>query len=639
MFVLKAPFSPQGDQPKAIAQVERGFVSGMKRQVLLGATGTGKTFTMAQMIARLQRPTLVLCHNKTLAAQLWAELQGFFPENAVEYFISYYDYYQPESYVPERDLYIEKDTSVNEKIERMRLSAAHSLATRDDVIIVASVSCIYGLGDPDEFSKLVIPVSVRQRWTRGELIARLIAVQYQRNDLDIKPGRFRVRGDTIDIIPGYDEKILRISLFGDVVESISEHASVSMDKLTDLASIRIFPARNYVFSDPKIERALHTIKEELESVLPTLGMLEAHRLKQRTDYDLEMIKEMGFCTGIENYSRHFDGRNPGEPPYTLIDFFPKDFLMIIDESHVSVPQVHGMWKGDRSRKKNLIDYGFRLPSAFDNRPLTFEEFDAKLDKVLYVSATPGDYELGVSSQVVEQIIRPTGLLDPLIEVKGTDGQIPDLVEQATAVIASGYRVLVTTLTKRMAEHLTDYLGAAGLKVRYLHSEIDTIERTEIIRQLRAGVFDILVGINLLREGIDIPEVALVAILDADKEGFLRNARSLIQTIGRAARNTEGRVIMYADKMTESMERAIAETNRRRAIQESYNKEHGVVPRTIIKPVPDAQIAVKDVKSLPRSDLPALIVQLQSAMEQAAENLEFERAIQIRDQIREYERRL
>jgi len=638
MFEIKAPFKPQGDQPAAIAKIAEGF-NQHKRQVLLGATGTGKTFTMAHIIETLGTPTLVLCHNKTLAAQLWAELQGFFPENAVEFFISYYDYYQPESYLPARDLYIEKDMSINEKIERMRLSAMHSLATREDVIVVASISCIYGLGDPEEFRSLVLPVAVGEQISRKALISRLVQLLYERNDTELKPGRFRVRGDTIDIVPGYGEQVLRISLFDDVVESLSEYTSVEMKKVADFKHLRIFPARNFVFSEPRIKKALQTIATELEDTLPSLEPLAAHRLKQRTEYDLEMIREVGHCKGIENYSRHFDGRTVGQPPNTLIDFFPKDFLMIIDESHVTIPQAHGMWKGDKSRKTNLIDYGFRLPSAYDNRPLTFEELDTKLDRVLYVSATPGDYEMKIAGQVVEQIIRPTGLLDPVIDVRPIDGQVTDLVKECKITIGSGYKVFVTTLTKRMAEHLTEFLSKEGLRTRYLHSEIDSLERTEILRQLRAGEYDVLVGINLLREGLDIPEVALVAILDADKEGFLRTARSLIQTMGRAARNSQGRVVMYADKMTEAMRAAIDETQRRRAIQIEYNEVHGIEPTTIIKAVPDAATEVKDVKAIPKGEIPALVEQLQEQMELAAENLEFERAMEIRDRIREYQKKL
>jgi len=543
-FVLKAPFSPQGDQPKAIKQILASY-SKSSRQVLLGATGTGKTFTMAHVVQNLNKPTLVLCHNKTLAAQLWSELQTFFPKNAVEYFISYYDYYQPESYIPSRDLYIEKDMSINEKIERMRLSAIYSLSTRSDVIVVSSVSCIFGLGDPSEFNKMTLKISVGDKIDRKTIISHLISLQYKRNDLELKSGRFRVRGDTIDLVPGYSENIIRISLFDDEVESITEHHHIDLKKTNNFDSIKIFPSHNFVVSDTKKQKAITTIQEELDGILPDLEPIESHRINQRTKFDLEMIQEVGTCKGIENYSRHFDGRSPGQPPYTLLDYFGDDFLMIIDESHVTLPQVHGMYKGDKSRKKNLIDYGFRLPSAYDNRPLTYQEFDKKLKKVLYVSATPGDYELEISDNVVEQIIRPTGLLDPVVEVRSSENQVIDLVNESKKVINDGFKVLVTTLTKRMAEHLTDYLGQKGLRVRYLHSEIETIERTEIIRQLRANEFDVLVGINLLREGLSGLTPKQIMEIDPD---FLEDAK-IVKALSASRENAAIDSFEYMQRKT------------------------------------------------------------------------------------------
>ncbi len=639
-FVLHTDFDMQGDQPSAVEKLVTGFLKNKKRQTLLGVTGSGKTHAMARIIEALQKPTLILSHNKTLTAQLYAEFKSFFPQNAVEYFVSYFDYYQPESYIAASDTYIEKDSQVNQQIEQLRLKATMSLATRKDVIIVSSISCIYGLGDPDEFKGFSVSFLVGQKFSRKNIIHDLVKMQYERNDTDLQPGRFRVRGDVIDVIPGYAKNIIRIELFDDEIESIHEVHPVNGTKITAYENYLIFPARHYVVSDEKIQRAIQSIKQELNETLPNLEQLEAHRLKQRTNYDLELIKEMGFCNGIENYSRHFDGRKPGSPPFTLIDFFPDDFLIIIDESHVTIPQTHGMYKGDKSRKKSLIDYGFRLPSAYDNRPLTFEEFDAKINDVLYVSATPADYELQVSSQIAEMVVRPTGLVDPPITVKPKEGQMDDLYAQITKTIQKGFRTFVTTLTKRMAENLSEYLALKGLKVRYLHSEIDTLERTEIIRQLRIGQFDVLVGINLLREGLDVPEVALVAILDADKEGFLRNTKSLIQTCGRAARNSEGRVIFYADEMTQSINQTISEINRRREKQITYNKKNHITPKTIIKEIPQSQIVrIKDTKSIPNAQIPSLIKDLQKQMDEASENLEFEKAIEIRDQILQLEKRL
>ncbi|MFT4313208.1 MAG: excinuclease ABC subunit UvrB [Candidatus Woesearchaeota archaeon] len=638
-FILHTDYDMKGDQPKAVKQLLDGYSNGKKRQTLLGVTGSGKTHAMARIITALQKPTLILSHNKTLTAQLYAECKKFFPENAVEYFVSYFDYYQPESYIAASDTYIEKDSQVNQQIEQLRLKATMSLATRKDVIIVSSISCIYGLGDPDEFKGFSQTFSVGENTSRTTILKNLVHMQYERNDTDIQPGRFRVRGDVIDVIPGYAKHIIRIELFDDEVESIHLVDAQNGKRLEAYSTYILFPARHYVVSDAKIESAIQSITEELEEQLPKLDQLEAHRLKQRTQYDLELIKEMGFCNGIENYSRHFDGREPGTPPFTLMDFFPEDYLVIVDESHVTIPQVHGMYKGDRSRKKSLIDYGFRLPSAYDNRPLTFEEFDKKLDKILYVSATPAKYELDVSEQVSEMIVRPTGLVDPPITVRPKSGQMDDLVLEITQTIKQGFRVFVTTLTKRMAENVSEYLAEKGLKVRYLHSEIETLERTEIIRQLRLGQFDVLVGINLLREGLDVPEVALVAILDADKEGFLRNTKSLIQTCGRAARNTQGRVLFYADTMTDSMKETISEINRRREIQMAYNKKHGIVPKTIIKEIPQSQIAkVKDIKSIPNAQIPSMIEDLQKEMNKASENLEFEKAIEIRDQIQRLEKK-
>lgn len=637
-FNLTTDMTPKGGQPDAIKKLVEGHDK-FPRQTLLGITGSGKTFVMANVIQSVGKPTLVLAHNKTLAAQLYAELKGLFPKNRVEYFVSYFDYYQPESYMPASDTYIEKDSSRNEKIEQMRLRATTSLMSRDDVIIVASISCIYGLGNPQEFLELSLGLEKGMQISREEIIKKLVDVQYERNDMALEPGKFRVRGDVIDVIPGYEDTITRIELFGDEIERIREVHNIDGKIINELERVRIFPAKHFVTTDSKQEIAIQRILEELEGHLPKLGQLEAHRLEKRTKYDVEMLRELGYCTGVENYSRHFENRRPGTPPHCLLDFFPDDFLFIIDESHQSIPQSHGMYKGDYARKKNLIDYGFRLPSAFDNRPLKFEEFEKYFNHVIFVSATPSDYEIETSGQVVEQIIRPTGLLDPTIDVRQSKNQIDDLIEEVNQTVKKNSRVLVTTLTKRMAEDLTDYLAKAGIKVRYLHSEIDTIERTEIIRQLRLGEFDVLVGINLLREGIDIPEVALVAILDADKQGFLRNERSLIQTIGRAARNADGHVILYADKTTDAMRAAIQKTRNRRTAQEAYNKLHGITPETIIKVVGEAEIEVKTTKHLAREDLPKEIIRLEAQMRIAAENLEFEEAIALRNRMASLEREM
>lgn len=633
-FSLKATFSPRGSQPEAIAKLVSGIEAGHRFQTLLGVTGSGKTFTMANVIERVQRPTLVIAHNKTLAAQLWNEFREFFPDNRVEYFVSYYDYYQPESYIPQKDQYIEKDAQINPRIEMMRLSATASLLSRRDTIVVASVSCIYGLGRPEHFRDLGFEVRVGDRISRREIIEKLISGLYERNDLELMPGRFRVRGDTIDIIPGYFHDIIRIELFGDEVDRILEVEKASGKTRESHRYFHVYPARHYVIPGDVQKRAIASIRKELDERLPELGMLEAHRLEQRTLYDLEMIEETGSCKGIENYSRHFDFRKPGERPYCLLDYFPPDFLMFIDESHQTIPQLHGMYHGDRSRKKALVDYGFRLPSAYDNRPLMFREFEQFMRQVIFVSATPGDYELSCSQQVVEQIIRPTGLVDPEVIVRGTAGQVEDVIREIHVTVGRGDRVLLTTLTKRLAEELTDYLAEKGIKTRYLHSEIDTLERTEIIRELRLGTFDVLVGINLLREGLDIPEVGFIGILDADKEGFLRDARSLIQIIGRAARNVNSRVVLYADTITGSIQAAVAETERRRTLQKEYNALHGIVPQTIRKPVPKKEVDIRDTRHVPKAEIPNLLVELEARMFQAAERLEFEEAIRIRDTIRE-----
>ncbi|WP_338833887.1 UvrABC system protein B [Moorella humiferrea] len=655
-FVLKSDFKPQGDQPQAIAALVEGLRKGYRHQTLLGATGTGKTYTMAQVIQAVQRPTLVLAPNKTLAAQLCGEFKEFFPDNAVEYFVSYYDYYQPEAYVPQTDTYIEKDSSINDEIDKLRHSATAALFERRDVIIVASVSCIYGLGSPEDYSTLMLSLREGQEYDRDAILRKLVDIQYSRNDYDFKRGTFRVHGDVIEIFPAsYHEKAIRVEMFGDEIERLLEIDTLTGEVLSRRRHVAIFPASHYVVAEDKMERALKSIEAELEERLQELRrqgkLLEAQRLEQRTRFDLEMMREVGFCKGIENYSRHLTGRAPGEPPYTLLDYFPDDFLLIIDESHITVPQIGGMYEGDRSRKETLVEYGFRLPSALDNRPLTFEEFCQRIKQVIYVSATPGPYELEHSQQVVEQIIRPTGLVDPEVLVRPVNGQIDDLVGEINKRVERQERVLVTTLTKRMAEDLTDYLREVGIKVRYMHSDIGAIERMEIIRDLRLGVFDVLVGINLLREGLDLPEVSLVAILDADKEGFLRSERSLIQTIGRAARNANGQVIMYADTITASMRRAIDETNRRRQVQMEYNRRHGITPRTVIKPVRDIidtavaeePVAYRAGKSktqekkkgkYTKRELKALINQLEKEMKEAARRLEFERAAELRDAILE-----
>ncbi len=648
-FQLKSEYSPKGDQPGAIAALIEGLQKGYRGQVLLGATGTGKTYTMAQVIQAVQRPTLVLAPNKTLAAQLCSEFKEFFPDNAVEYFVSYYDYYQPEAYIPQTDTYIEKDSSINDEIDKLRHSATTALFERRDVIIVASVSCIYGLGDPEEYSTLVLSLRQGECYDRDTVLRKLVDIQYERNEVNFTRGKFRVRGDVLEIFPASaSEKAIRVDFDGDVVEKMLEFDALTGEILGIRSHVAVFPASHYATSRAKMERALVTIEAELEERLAELRsgekLLEAQRLEQRTRYDMEMMQEMGFCSGIENYSRHLTGRQPGQPPYTLLDYFPKDFIMIIDESHVAVPQVGGMYAGDRSRKGSLVEHGFRLPSAYDNRPLTFPEFQERLNQVIYASATPGPFELANNSRVVEQIIRPTGLVDPEISVRLTRGQIDDLLGEIRLRVQRGERVLVTTLTKKMAEDLTDYFREMAVKVRYLHSDIKTIERMEILRDLRLGVFDVLVGINLLREGLDLPEVSLVAILDADKEGYLRSERSLIQTIGRAARNADGRVIMYADKVTESMDRAIRETNRRREKQLAYNKKYGITPETVRKAVREVieatrvaePRAVYEVgtrgRKMTKAQLKKQIATLEKEMKDSARQLAFERAAQLRDLI-------
>jgi excinuclease ABC subunit B len=637
-YELTAPFSPTGDQPQAIDLLASGLKKGGK-QTLLGVTGSGKTFTIANLVARTGRTALVISHNKTLAAQLYSEFRQFFPKNKVGYFVSYYDYYQPESYIPQTDTYIEKDAQINEKIERLRLQSTAYLLSPGPAIIVSTVSCIYGLGSPKEWLDMSVDITKGATVERSSLLASLIAIQYERNEIDLKPGIFRVKGDTIDIVPGYQQEIIRVILDGDKVGKILLCEPVSCTKLDELPQVRIFPAKHYIVPQSTKERALRQIRVELEQRLPELSELEAYRLKQRTNYDLELIEELGYCKGIENYSRHFDGRSPGQPPYTLMDFLPPDALIVIDESHVTLPQLHGMYHGDRTRKKNLIDYGFRLPCAYDNRPLRFEEFEKFMRNVVFVSATPAEYERNTSSQIVEQLVRPTGLLDPQISIRKTQGQIEDLMREVQLRAEKKERTLVTTLTKRMAEDLTDYLTQKGVKVRYLHSEVETIQRTEIIRKLRLGEFDCLVGINLLREGLDIPEVSLVAILDADKEGFLRNETSLIQTMGRAARNANGTVILYCESETEAIKRAVAETTRRRGVQEEFNRAHNITPKTIFKTVGTSQLlpgieAEEEAKERALSDaeIRALAINLESEMQRAAEDLDFERAIELRDQL-------
>ncbi|MDV0447455.1 UvrABC system protein B [Methanosarcinaceae archaeon Ag5] len=638
-FDLAGDMTPKGSQPEAIAKLVQGINDGDRFQTLLGVTGSGKTFTVANVIKNVNRPALVIAHNKTLAAQLYNEFKEFFPNNRVEYFVSYYDYYQPESYIPAKDQYIEKDAQINPQIEQMRLETTASLVSRRDVIVVASVSCIYGLGNPENFENMGLEVAVGDKIKRNEIISKLVDIQFERNDLDLAPGRFRVKGDTIDVIPGYYKDVIRIELFGNEIERISEIDMLNNTKKFDMDAFTIYPARHYVIPESEQARAIDAIMEELEDRLPELDMLEAHRLKQKTLFDMEMIRETGSCKGIENYSMHFDNRKPGEQPYCLIDYFPDDFLMIIDESHQTLPQVHGMYNGDHARKKSLIDYGFRLPSAYDNRPLRFEEFEKYMKQTIFVSATPGDYEIEQSAQVVEQVIRPTGLVDPVVEVRPIKGQVDDIIQEIQKVIANGDRALVTTLTKRLAEELTEYLAQAGIKTRYLHSDIKTIERTEIIRNLRLGNFDVLVGINLLREGLDIPEVGFIGILDADKEGFLRDARSLIQIIGRAARNSNSKVVLYADNKTGSIKKAMEETERRRNIQMAFNQEHGIIPQTIRKPIREKVADISDVKHIPKAEIPNLIIEYEAEMNLAAEMLDFERAIQLRDTIRDLERKM
>jgi excinuclease ABC subunit B len=637
-FRLRAPFSPRGSQPEAIRQLVDGLSCDERFQTLLGVTGSGKTFSMANVIEQAGRPALVIAHNKTLAAQLWNEFREFFPENRVEYFVSYYDYYQPESYIPKKDQYIEKDAQINPKIEMLRLSATASVLSRPDVIVVASVSCIYGLGRPEHYRNMGVELKVGDTISRRAIIEHLVTGLYERNEIELMPGRFRVKGDTIDLIPGYYKNIIRIELFGDEIDRITEIDRNTGDVVERMPYFYVFPARHYVIPQELQKLALGNIRAELDERLPELGMLEAHRLEQRTLYDIEMIEETGTCKGIENYSRHFDFRKPGEKPYCLLDYFPRDFLLFIDESHQTIPQLHGMYRGDRSRKQALVDYGFRLPSAFDNRPLMFGEFEQYMQQVIFVSATPGPYELEHSGQVVEQIIRPTGLVDPAVEVRGTANQTADVMQEIQATIARGDRILVTTLTKRLAEELTEYLAGRGIKTRYLHSEIDTLQRTEIIRELRLGRFDVLVGINLLREGLDIPEVGFIGILDADKEGFLRDARSLIQTIGRAARNVNAKVVRYGDTITGSIRAAVDETERRRALQVAYNLEHGIEPVTIKKPVPEKEVDIREIKHIPKADIPNLLIELETLMNRAAENLEFEEAIRLRDRIRDLRER-
>ena len=643
-FKLKSDYAPKGDQPEAIKKLSEGILAGKKHQILRGVTGSGKTFTMANIIQNVQRPTLVLAHNKTLAYQLFTEFKEFFPDNAVEYFVSYYDYYQPEAYVAATDTYIAKDSSINDEIDKMRHSATMALFERRDVIIVASVSCIYGLGDPIEYKKLVVSLRPGQEISPEEVMKKLIDVQYVRNDVEFERGSFRARGDVLDIYPaGFDQKAIRIEFFGDEIDQISEFDPLTGKVISKITHAYIYPASHYATTSEKTEKAIISIEKELEERIKEFEsenkLLEAQRIEQRTKYDIEMLKEIGFCSGIENYSAHLSQRPRGSRPYTLIDYFPKDFVLMVDESHVSIPQVGGMYEGDRSRKQNLVDFGFRLPSALDNRPLEFDEFEKLINQTVYVSATPGPYEMKKThGELVEQIIRPTGLLDPLVEVRPTANQIDDLIEEVHKTIEKGERVLVTTLTKKMAEDLTDYLMEQSIKVRYLHSDIKTIERSEIIRDLRLGKFDVLVGINLLREGLDIPEVSLITILDADKEGFLRSETSLIQTIGRAARNSEGHVIMYGDTITGSMQRAIDETERRRKIQEDFNKKHGITPTTIKKNIGEIiQITKKaeeeEIEEFKREDIATILINMESEMYKAAEELDFERAARLRDQIK------
>ena len=648
-FEVVSEYQPSGDQPQAIAKLAEGIENGLKEQVLLGVTGSGKTFTMAKVIEAVQRPTLVLAHNKTLAAQLCAEFKEFFPNNAVEYFVSYYDYYQPEAYIPHTDTFIEKDSAVNEEIDRLRLAATASLMERRDVIVVSSVSCIYGLGEPEDFAKMMVSLRVGSTMERDELLKKLVAIRYERNDIAFERNMFRVRGDTVEIFPAYwKDHAIRVEFFGDEIDRISEINVVTGTPIRRLNNIPIWPATHYVTPKEKMDAAIQEIDKELEERVAFFEregkLIEAQRIKQRTMYDIEMMQELGYCSGIENYSRVIEGRPVGSPPHTLLDYFPKDFVLFIDESHVTLPQVRAMYNGDRARKTTLVDYGFRLPCAYDNRPLKFEEFEKRLNQVVYVSATPGEYERTRSGQIVEQVIRPTGLLDPKVEVRPVEGQIDDLIGEINTRTQRNERVLITTLTKKMAEDLTAYLQNTGIKVRYMHHDIDTIERMEIMRDLRLGTFDVLVGINLLREGLDLPEVSLVAILDADKEGFLRSETSLIQTIGRAARNADGMVILYADTITPSMRRAMDETERRREKQDAYNKAHGITPKTVVKSVRElleisatAEDVASDerqgrVKAMTKQEKAAEIARLEKAMKEAAKMLEFELAASLRDQI-------
>ena len=649
---LVAPYEPMGDQPTAIKTLVEGVNQGMRHQILLGATGTGKTYTIAKVIAETNRPTLILAHNKTLAAQLYSEFKEFFPQNAVEYFVSYYDYYQPEAYVPQRDLYIEKETDINEDIDRLRLAATAALMSRRDVIIVASVSCIYGVGSPFAWGRVIMELHVGQEMRRDVLLRHLVTIQYSRNDMELKRGVFRVRGDTLEIHPAYAESAYRLAMFGDEIERISEFDPLTGEILAEHERVQIFPAKQFITDQDNLKKAIHDIELELEGQLSYFKseskLLEAQRLEQRTLYDIEMLREVGYSSGIENYSRHLDQRPEGSPPYTLIDYFPKDFLLVVDESHITIPQVRGMYGGDRSRKLNLVEFGFRLPSALDNRPLNFEEFEERIKQAIYLSATPGPYEQELAQQVAQQVIRPTGIVDPVIEIRPIEGQVDDLLKEISQRVRKSQRVLVTTLTQRMSEDLAQYLIEMNIRATYLHAEIDTVERIEILRDLRLGVYDVLVGINLLREGLDLPEVSLVAILDADKEGFLRSDRSLIQILGRAARHTEGKAIMYANKITDSMRRAIDETERRRTIQEAYNQEHGIVPQNIIKEIRDLTVRIRQMSDeavpaeadtpaevaahLPKDKLHEMIKGLEFEMKNAAKSLEFEKAAALRDQV-------
>ncbi|MDP6302933.1 MAG: excinuclease ABC subunit UvrB [Candidatus Nitrosopelagicus sp.] len=637
-FEINSEFSPTGDQPQAIDSLVKGSKTKMN-QTLLGVTGSGKTFTVANVIANTGKNALIISHNKTLAAQLYSELKQFFPKNNVGYFVSYYDYYQPESYMPQTDTYIEKDTQINEKIEKMRLEATAMLLSGEPTIIVSTVSCIYSLGSPKEWEDMAITLKKNEEISRNEIIKKLINARYERNDVELVPGNFRVKGDTIDVIPAYSQDIVRISLFGDEIERITILDNVGLDIKKQVESFKIFPAKHYLIAKDIRDHAVKSIKTELKDRLSRLPELERQRLEMRTKYDLEMIEELGYCSGIENYSRHFDGRSEGEPAFCLLDFYGKEFLLVIDESHVTLPQLHGMYKGDYSRKKSLIEYGFRLPSAFDNRPLKFEEFEKKLKDVIFVSATPGEYEKNRSKKIVEQLVRPTGLIDPVVEIRKSEGQMDDLIKEITARAKRNERTLVTTLTKRMAEDLAEYLSKKEIRVRYLHSEIEGLQRTELIRQLRLGEFDVLVGINLLREGLDIPEVSLVAILDADKEGFLRNNTSLVQTFGRAARNSEGKVIMYADNITKSMKSAISETERRRQKQIEYNEKNKIIPKTIIKSIPEQETELDEIKNKSKTDLGKQKIEIEMKMKTFAEDLDFENAIKCRDKIKRIEKEL